>query len=67
MSGLQLVNAGLGPAVITRTVLTVDNKELGEFNEANVNGVRDALGIRPRPAAVTFGGRVFLTTDYQRY
>lgn len=65
MSGLRLINAGLGPARITKTVLTVDGKELGEFNEANVNQVRDI--IDPRPSAVTFGSDAFLAIDYDRF
>jgi len=67
-SGLQLINAGLGPAVITKTVLMVDGEELdGGFNESNVNTVRDALPFQPRPSAVTFGGKVFLAADYSQF
>jgi len=51
-AGLQLINAGLGPAVITRTVLTLDGESLGEFSEASVNMLRSKLSIRP--AAVPF-------------
>jgi hypothetical protein len=51
-AGLQLHNAGLGPAVITRTVLTLDGELLGDFGEASVNVLRCKLSVRP--AAVTF-------------
>jgi len=32
-----------------------------------VNKVRDSLGLRPRPAAVTFAATGFLATDFDRY
>src|SRR5580704_10007812 len=35
-AGLQLINAGLGPAAITRTMLTLDGEPLGEFSEVSV-------------------------------
>ena len=63
-AGLQLINAGLGPAVITRTVLTLDGESLGEFSEASVNMLRSKLSIRP--AAVTFRKTV-LATDYDQF
>lgn len=63
-AGLQLINAGLGPAVITRTVLTLDGESLGEFSEASVNMLRSKLSIRP--AAVTFRKTV-LATDYDKF
>lgn len=64
-SGLRLVNAGLGPAVLIGTVLTVDGKPIGAFDETNVNKVRDTLAVRP--SATTFSGREFLAKDYDRY
>jgi len=39
-AGLQLINAGLGPAAITKTVLTLDGESLGEFS------LRDSALIR---------------------
>jgi hypothetical protein len=64
-AGLRLSNSGLGPAAVTTSSLTFDNVLLGEFNEANVNKVRDALSIRP--SAVTLGGKPFLDMDYDRF
>ena len=32
-----------------------------------MNKVRDSLGLRPRPAAVTFAATGFLATDFDRY
>jgi hypothetical protein len=63
-AGLQLINAGLGPAAITRTVLTLDGESLGEFSEASVNVLRDKLSIRPH--AVTFR-KTILATDYDQF
>ena len=63
-AGLQLHNAGLGPAVITRTVLTLDGELLGEFGEASVNVLRCKLSVRP--AAVTFRKTV-LAADYDQF
>lgn len=64
-AGLLLLNVGLGPARITKTVLTLDGASLGEYNESNVNKVRDTLSIRP--AAVTFGREIFLAAEYQQF
>jgi hypothetical protein len=63
-AGLQLINAGLGPAAITRTVLTLDGEPLGEFSEASVNLLRSKLSVRP--AAVTFR-RTILAADYDQF
>jgi pimeloyl-ACP methyl ester carboxylesterase len=62
--GLQLINVGLGPAVITRAVLTLDGEPLGEFGEESVNLLRGKLSVRP--AAVTFR-RTILATDYDQF
>jgi hypothetical protein len=63
-AGLQLINAGLGPAAITKTVLTLDGKPLGEFSEASVSILRGKLSIRP--AAVTFR-KTILATGYDQF
>ncbi|MBO3744820.1 hypothetical protein J5X84_01980 [Streptosporangiaceae bacterium NEAU-GS5] len=64
-AGLLLTNSGLGPAIIVKTALWLDGKHVGEYNQANVDKVRDPLAFRP--SAVTFGGRPFLATDYSRF
>lgn len=63
-AGLQLINAGLGPAVITGTALTLDGQPLGEFGEASVNVLRSKLPVRP--AAVTFR-RTILAAGYDQF
>jgi hypothetical protein len=63
-AGLQLINAGLGPAAITRTILTLDGESLGEYSEESVNVLRGKLSVRP--AAVTFR-KTILATDYDQF
>lgn len=63
-ASLQLINAGLGPAAITSTVLTLDGEPLGEFSEASVNVLRGKLSVRP--AAVTFT-KAILATGYDQF
>jgi hypothetical protein len=63
-AGLQFINAGLGPAVITGTVLMLDGQPPGEFSEASVNVLRGKLSIRP--AAVTFR-RPILASGYDQF
>jgi hypothetical protein len=63
-AGLQLINTSLGPAAITRTVLTLDGEPLGDFSEASVNILRGKLSIRP--AGVTFT-KTILPTGYDEF
>jgi hypothetical protein len=63
-AGLQLVSAGLGPAVITSAVLSLDGESLGEFGETSVNLLRSKLSVRP--SAVTFR-RTTLAADYDQF
>ena len=63
-AGLRLINAGLGPAAITRTVLTLDGEPLGEYGEDSVNVLRGKLSVRP--AAVTFR-KPILAADYDQF
>jgi hypothetical protein len=51
-TGISLVNYGLGPAIITRTVLTLDGVILGSWDEPTVNALRETLESRPH--ALTF-------------
>jgi hypothetical protein len=63
-AGLRLSNSGLGPAAITRTILTLDGESLGEYSEDSVNDLRGKLSIRP--AAVTFR-KTILAADYDQF
>jgi hypothetical protein len=60
-AGLQLINAGLSPAIITRTVLTLDGQLLGEFSEASVNVLRSKLSVRPRYVGTSPGSPPYST------
>jgi hypothetical protein len=63
-AGLQLINAGLGPAAITRTVLSLDGQSLGEYGEESVNVLRSKLSVRP--SAVTFR-KTLLAAGYDQF
>jgi hypothetical protein len=63
-AGLQLINAGLGPAAITRTVLSLDGQSLGEYGEESVNVLRSKLSVRP--SSVTFR-KTLLAADYDQF
>ena len=63
-AGLQLINAGLGPAAITRTVVSLDGQSLGEYGEESVNVLRSKLSVRP--SAVTFR-KTLLAADYDQF
>jgi len=65
-AGLILRNSGLGPAAVTTSSLSFKGVLLGEFNESNVNQVRDALKSA-RPSAVTLGGKPFVHTGYEGF
>jgi len=64
-AGLRLVNVGLGPAVITSSVVSVDGQELGEYNEEASNLIRG--DVRPRASAATFDSGAILATDYDEF
>ena len=38
-AGLQLLNSGLGPAIVTRTLLALDGNAAGGWNRADVAGI----------------------------
>jgi hypothetical protein len=71
IAGLRLTNSGLGPARITKSMLTYDKEQLGEFNKTNVDRFRSRLKkhdhLTVRPHATTLGRQPFLDTDYQEF
>ena len=70
ISGLLLVNSGLGPARIIKSQLTYDGVQFEEFNESNVNRFRRYLKEHDRsvrPHATTLGGQQVLGTDYRQF
>ncbi|MEU6203200.1 hypothetical protein ABZ814_06380 [Micromonospora musae] len=47
-TGVRLSNHGLGPAVVTRTAVTLDGEPLGAWEEGAVNRINAVLPTRPR-------------------
>ena len=64
-AGVRLTNVGLGPAVVTRTVLSLDGQVIGAWNRRDVDALRDGLPVRPD--AVTFGEREVIPTAHAQY
>jgi len=70
ISGLLLINSGLGPARIKKSRLTYDGVQFGEFNESNVGEFRRYLKEHDRsvrPHATTLGGQPVLDTAYRQF
>lgn len=63
--GIMIVNCGLGPAIITGTVLKLDGHLLGSWDEATVNSFRE--DFKPRPGATTFINGFTLPAGYNDY
>ncbi|KAF4406666.1 MULTISPECIES: hypothetical protein [Streptomyces] len=60
--GLQVTNAGLGPAVVTRTTVRLDGQDIGHWNRPVQHRVKDPLPVRPmsyslRPGDVVLAGQ----------
>jgi hypothetical protein len=51
-AGIKFVNYGLGPAIITRSLVSLDGRDLGAWNRASANNLREELPVRP--SALTF-------------
>jgi hypothetical protein len=67
-AGLRLRNIGFGPAEIIVTKLTFDGELLGEFNEINVNKVRDKMShVQPSVRIWRSSTARYLAKDYARY
>ncbi|PAZ14073.1 hypothetical protein CLM62_21755 [Streptomyces sp. SA15] len=64
-AGIRLINAGLGPAVILSTSLTVDGEVIGVWNKAGADRAREGLVVRPY--AVTFSESQTIATDYEDF
>ena len=65
VSGLRLMNSGLGPAVITATTVTLDGVLLGEFDRVTADRLCD--GLKVRLGANTLAKKPFLATDYDQF
>ena len=65
-AGLQVINAGLGPALVTNTVVRLDGEDIGPWNRPTQHRVKASLPVWPltyslRPGAALLAGQsVFL-------
>ncbi|WP_189190504.1 hypothetical protein [Streptomyces albiflavescens] len=65
-AGLRVINAGLGPAIVTNTVVRLDGVEIGQWNIETIDRITAPLPARPktytlRPGAVVVAGQsIFL-------
>ncbi|MFE5864193.1 hypothetical protein ACFQ77_27135 [Streptomyces virginiae] len=64
-SGIRLINAGLGPAVIVSSSVSVDGVVVGSWDKACADRVR--AGLPAHLNAVTFGGDEVIATEYSEY
>ncbi|MFE3492856.1 hypothetical protein ACFXOS_07070 [Streptomyces sp. NPDC059175] len=58
-AGLQVINVGLGPAVITKTVVTLDGELIGQWNLQTYRTVTAPLSTTPKMFAL-FDGVSFI-------
>lgn len=64
-AGIRLINAGLGPAVVVGSTLTVDGEVVGAWNKAGADRARDGLAVRPY--AMTFVETQTIATGYEEF
>jgi hypothetical protein len=64
-TGLRLVNSGLGPAIVTRSVLRVDDETLGTWSSATAERLHEMLSMKT--SYVTFDDTEVLATGYSKY
>lgn len=61
-AGIRIVNAGLGPAIVTKTVVRLDGEEIGQWDRQTSDQISASLPVRPfvyalRPGAVVLAGQ----------
>ncbi|MCX5557105.1 hypothetical protein [Streptomyces sp. NBC_00038] len=61
-AGLQVINAGLGPAIVTNSVVRLDGEDIGHWNHHAHDRVSERLPVWPkvyslRPGAVVLAGQ----------
>ncbi|SEG23984.1 hypothetical protein SAMN04489712_10438 [Thermomonospora echinospora] len=54
-AGLRVVNCGLGPAIITKTLVRLDGNPVGGWNLPTYRQVTDGFPIQPRVTTLTDG------------
>lgn len=58
-AGLQVINVGLGPALVTKTVVTLDGELIGQWNLQSYRRVTEPISSAPKMFAL-FEGVSFL-------
>lgn len=64
-SGIRLINVGLGPAVVVRTLVRLDGEVIGRWDRASADTIR--TGLTTHLNAVTFGENEVLAAGYSEY
>ncbi len=64
-TGIMFANRGLGPAIVTRSILKVDGLPVGKWNEAGFNPLRDSLPIRPQ--AMTIDAQMAISAGFESF
>lgn len=54
-SGILLTNYGLGPAIVTRTLVELDGEVLGRWDYTTAEALRADLPVRPRASTFDIG------------
>jgi hypothetical protein len=64
-TGVRLINSGLGPAIVTHSVLRVDSESFGSWSSAVAHRLHDELAMQF--SYVTFNETEVLPTGYEKY
>ncbi|WP_307835343.1 hypothetical protein [Streptomyces adelaidensis] len=64
-TGIKVVNAGLGPAIVTATVVRLDGEVLGEWDRSTYRRVTQGQPVRPKVSTLKQG--VPLLTGQELY
>ncbi|WP_406168026.1 hypothetical protein [Streptomyces sp. NBC_00996] len=57
-AGLRVVNAGLGPAIVTNTVVRLDGVEIGQWNIQTIDRITAPLPVWPKTYTLRAGAVV---------
>jgi len=64
-SGLRIANSGLGPALVTKTMVTIDGVAVGPWTKPIVDEIRNPLPFGT--SATTFTAGTFLKNEYSEF
>ncbi|MDX2822024.1 hypothetical protein PV416_13165 [Streptomyces ipomoeae] len=54
-TGIQVVNAGLGPAIVTTTIVRLDGETVGEWDRKTYRRLMDGPPVWPKVSTLTEG------------